>query len=83
MEVLRIDPKDPKGEYIEYAADVIRRGGVVVSPTDTVYGLCANALDAHAVQHVFGIKHRPLSKPIPIFVRDIDVLRKYVYLDRK
>ncbi len=83
MEVLRIDLADPRPEYIDHAADVIRRGGAVIVPTDTVYGICANALDAHAVTHVFNIKRRAFSKPLPVFIHDIGVLRKFVYLDKK
>lgn len=49
---------------IERAADLLRAGGVVAIPTETVYGLAANALDAVAVARVFEIKHRPSFDPL-------------------
>ena len=48
------------------AADAVRRGGVVAFPTDTVYGLGCDPLDASAVARVYGIKGRPSSKPLPV-----------------
>lgn len=52
------------------AADALRDGGVVVFPTETVYGLGANAFDARAVARVFDIKARPHFDPLIVHVRD-------------
>jgi L-threonylcarbamoyladenylate synthase len=50
------------------AIDVLRDGGVVALPTDTVFGLCAVAADAAAVERVYEIKARDPSQPMPVFV---------------
>lgn len=61
---------------VKKAAEIIKKGGVVVYPTDTVDGLGANALDEKAVKKVFEIKKRDFKKPISIIVRDIEMAKK-------
>jgi L-threonylcarbamoyladenylate synthase len=63
-QVLKIDPTNPQPSVIEQAAAVIRRGGLVAFPTETVYGLGANALDDAAVRRIFAAKQRPSNDPI-------------------
>ncbi|MDP9238620.1 MAG: L-threonylcarbamoyladenylate synthase [Chloroflexota bacterium] len=55
-------------EQYRRAANVLRNGGVVALPTDTVFGLCAVASDASAVERVYEIKARDPSQPMPLFV---------------
>lgn len=52
------------------AADILRRGGLVAFPTETVYGLGANALDAAAVARIFEAKGRPANNPIIVHIAD-------------
>src|ERR1700686_4625012 len=59
-------------EAIARAADVLRRGGLVAFPTETVYGLGANALDADAVARIFTAKGRPANNPIIVHVADME-----------
>jgi L-threonylcarbamoyladenylate synthase len=61
---------------VKKAAEIIKKGGVVVYPTDTINGLGANALDEKAVKKVFEIKKRDFKKPISIIVRDIEMAKK-------
>lgn len=70
MRILKVDPAKPESEAIREAADAIRAGRLVIFPTETVYGLAANALDAEAVRRVFEAKKRPLSMPLPVQVGD-------------
>ncbi len=70
-----------KEEVVEIASRYIKEGKLVVYPTDTLYGLGANALSVEAVKKVFEVKKRPLSKPLPIAVCDLKMLRRYVYLN--
>lgn len=83
MENLRISYDNPEMESIVKMADVLNRGGAVVFPTDTVYGLAVNALKEHAIERLFKIKKRPESKPIPIIVRDIEMIKKIAYTNSK
>jgi len=63
---------------LEKAAKIILRGGLVIYPTETFYGLGANALNKKAIEKVFEIKKRPLSKPISIIIADRSWLKELV-----
>jgi L-threonylcarbamoyladenylate synthase len=63
-------------------AEELKKGKVVICPTDTVYGLIADATNKKAVGKIFKIKKRKDKKPIPIFVRDIKMARKLAKLNR-
>lgn len=61
----------------------LKNGKVIVSPTDTVYGLIANAKDERAVKKIFKIKKRSLKKSIPIFVRNLKMAKKFALINKK
>ncbi|MCQ2972496.1 MAG: threonylcarbamoyl-AMP synthase [archaeon] len=63
--------KNPTMEDIQEAILVLANGGVVLYPTDTVYGLAANIFNKKAVKRIYEIKHRDLFKPLSILVSDI------------
>lgn len=65
---------------IASAARFIIGGGAVVYPTETVYGLGANALDEQAVLRIFLIKKRPLSRPISLAVCSLEMLRDVAHI---
>ena len=71
---LVVDPRRPDPEQIAQAAAVIRRGGLVAFPTETVYGLGANALDADAVRRIFVAKGRPTYDPVIVHLSGADEL---------
>jgi L-threonylcarbamoyladenylate synthase len=62
--VVAISSTTPQPETIAQAAEVIRQGGLVAFPTETVYGLGANALDRSALERIFSAKERPANDPI-------------------
>lgn len=62
-------------EAIDRAAAIIRRGGLVAIPTETVYGLAANALDEDAVRGIFRAKGRPATNPLIVHVSDMRMAR--------
>jgi L-threonylcarbamoyladenylate synthase len=62
-------------EDIQRAAEIVRAGGLVVFPTETVYGLGANALDAAAVKKIYVLKGRPASSPLIVHVSGIEQAR--------
>lgn len=63
-----------RSEEIEKAAGIIREGGLVAFPTETVYGLGANALDPLAVARIFAAKERPSFDPLIVHIASIDEL---------
>ena len=70
--VLTVDPAAPDPSIISQAAAVIRAGGLVAFPTETVYGLGANALDAGAVGRIFDVKGRPPTNPVIVHIASPD-----------
>jgi len=58
-------------EEIQKAAEIIRSGGLVVFPTETVYGLGANALDAAAVKTIYALKRRPATSPLIVHLASV------------
>lgn len=63
---------------IEQAAALIRQGKLVAFPTETVYGLGANALDAAAVERIFVVKRRPRTSPLIVHVASVEMARELV-----
>ena len=73
--VFRVDPKSPRAEAIAAAARTIRASGLVAFPTETVYGLGANALDEAAVAKIFSAKGRPANDPLIVHIKRFEQLR--------
>src|SRR5436305_2768073 len=69
-EVIKIDPLAPERAKIEHAASLIQSGELVVFPTETVYGLGADALQPQAVERLFAAKGRPFSDPLIVHIAD-------------
>lgn len=67
----------PEPEDIRSAAAILRRGGLLGIPTETVYGLGANALDEEAVAHIFRAKGRPQDNPLILHVPEVSWLERY------
>lgn len=64
----KIDPKVPNLSHIQEAAEILRKGGVVAFPTETVYGLGADALNPQAVAKIFAAKGRPADNPLIVHI---------------
>ena len=73
-QVLELDPERPQQEAIELAASIIRNGGLVAFPTETVYGLGADAMNENAVRRIFEAKGRPADNPCIVHVDSRDML---------
>jgi L-threonylcarbamoyladenylate synthase len=67
---IAIDPTQPDARLLARAAAVLQRGGLVAFPTETVYGLGANALDGLAVQRIYAAKQRPAHDPVIVHIYD-------------
>lgn len=75
-EILKVNPTNIDLTEIKKAAQIIKDGGLVAFPTETVYGLGADALNPVAVAKIFEAKNRPLNDPLIVHIADIqDLLR--------
>jgi len=77
--VLKVNAHQPEPEKIQEAAKIIQKGGLVAFPTETVYGLGADALNAKAVKKIFLAKKRPTDNPLIVHIadkKDIHILAK-------
>ncbi len=74
--------KNSKGA-LNKTAEFIIKGGVVVCPTDTVYGFLADASSKKAVEKIYKIKKRPRQKPLAIFVKDLKAAKKLAEINEK
>lgn len=83
MKIIKIDLSGDFSEAIQEAIAVLKLGGAVIYPTDTLYGLGANALEAGPVERIFKIKRRSKSKPLPIAVRNINWAKELAFIYKK
>lgn len=73
--IIKVSPENPDLDKIRIAAEIIRKGGLVVFPTETVYGLGANIFITDAVKRIFEVKGRPQQNPLLVHIAD----REWVY----
>ncbi len=69
-ELLKINPADPDPDVLARAGAVLRQGGLVAYPTETVYGLAASAFVVDSVARVFDAKQRPFGQALPVQIAD-------------
>ena len=74
--IFRVNAKRPAAQAIELAAMTIRAGGLVAFPTETVYGLGANAWEEEAVEKIFRAKGRPANDPLIVHIASFDQLKE-------
>lgn len=72
--IVKIDPDRPEEKYLEQAADILREGGLVIIPTETVYGIAADRNNKKAVERLYEIKQRPKEKNFSVHIDDKDKL---------
>jgi tRNA threonylcarbamoyl adenosine modification protein (Sua5/YciO/YrdC/YwlC family) len=66
--IVKVDPQNPELVYLKEAANILKDGGLVVIPTDTVYGIAANMLNKEALDKLYEIKQRPKDKPFSVLI---------------
>ena len=76
--ILQLNLKRISGTIVQQTVRTIRKGGVILYPTETVYGLGCNAFDEKAIQRIFEIKERPETKPMLVLVRNRTMLQELV-----
>lgn len=75
MEIFKIT--SPDSEQVDLVAEMLRNGELCVIPTETVYGLAANALDSQAVDGIFKAKNRPNDNPLTVHISDKEDMDRY------
>jgi tRNA threonylcarbamoyl adenosine modification protein (Sua5/YciO/YrdC/YwlC family) len=76
MEIVKLSQKT-----VNQAVEFLNSGGVVIFPTDTVYGFLADAGNKKAVERIFKIKKRPKSKPLAVFVKDFKIANELAQIN--
>jgi len=82
MQIIKTNFKNPDSKTINQIIETLKKRGVVIYPTDTVYGLGANALDKKSVNKIFRIKERSFKKPISIIIKDVEEAKKIAVFSR-
>jgi L-threonylcarbamoyladenylate synthase len=77
-EILRLSTEEKNKRIIRQAAEVIKKGGLLSFPTETVYALGADATNEKAVEKVFGLKKREMDKPMAVFLSGPEELNRFV-----
>ena len=75
--IVRIDPKQIKEEYILEASNMLNLGGLVIVPTETVYGVAADMTSSKAIERLYEIKKRPKDKPFSIHIAKKDKVEDF------
>ena len=70
-ELIKINPLVPEPDILAHAGDILRQGGLVAYPTETVYGLAASAFVVDSIARVFDAKGRPYGQPLPVQIAGI------------
>ncbi len=81
MKARIISVKDP--DAVRAALSVLRRGGVIAYPTETAYGLGADATKKSAVKKIYRVKRRPAAKLLSVIIGDVRTAKKFAVIDKK
>lgn len=74
---LSVHPDSPQGRHISHAVDVLHNGGVIIYPTDTVYGIGCSVFDKNAIERIYQIKQQDASKPFSFVCSDLSHISEY------
>jgi len=80
MKRLAIHPENPQGRFIKTAADVLRKGGLIVYPTDSIYGLGCDLFNKHAIEKIYQIKGNDKRKYLSFICPDLKGIAEYAYV---
>ena len=76
--LVKVDTENPEKSVLTEAAEILKNGGLVAFPTETVYGLAANALDGTAVAKIFTAKGRPMDNPLIVHISHFEQIYELV-----
>lgn len=72
-----------KDNELDEIVDIIKKDGIIVFPTETVYGIGGNALSENVIKKIYNIKKRPQEKALSILVKNKEEIQKYAYINNK
>lgn len=75
--IVKLDPLHPAQNYLREAADILRAGGLVIIPTETVYGIAANMFNKKALERLYEIKKRPKDKPFSLHIDNKERIEEF------
>ncbi|HHM24456.1 MAG TPA: threonylcarbamoyl-AMP synthase [Bacteroidetes bacterium] len=78
--MLKINPENPQGRFIRRAVEVLERGGIIVYPTDTVYGIGCDIFNKKAIDRIYQIKGKSKKQPLSFIVPNLKDISKYAYV---
>jgi tRNA threonylcarbamoyl adenosine modification protein (Sua5/YciO/YrdC/YwlC family) len=74
---VKVDPINPQQNYLKEAVEVLTKGGLVIMPTETVYGIAANALNKKAIDRLYEIKQRPRDKQFSVHIDEKEKMEEF------
>src|SRR5512143_1202677 len=75
--LLKVHPRNPQTRHLARAVDVLNKGGVIVYPTDTVYGIGCSIFNTRAIERVYEIKRHDHNKPFSFICSDLSHISEY------
>ncbi len=75
--LLQVNPDHPQPRKIGQAVDILRRGGVIIYPTDTFYGIGCDLMNKKAIERIYQIKRRPKTKPFSFICADLKDISRW------
>jgi len=83
MKIIKINPSNPDSTIINKAVLVLKKGGVLMYPTDTCYGLGADISNLKSINKIYAIKKRANTKPISVIVPDVNYIAKLAIITKQ
>ncbi|MCG3252911.1 MAG: threonylcarbamoyl-AMP synthase, partial [Candidatus Heimdallarchaeota archaeon] len=78
--IIKVDIRKPKKETINKAVEILEKGGIIVYPTETAYGLGCDSFNIQAIKKIFEIKTRPSDQPLSVIVDSLEMIEKIAFM---
>jgi len=75
--ILKVEPRNIKEELLKKAAHILKKGGLAIIPTETVYGIAANRLNKKTIDRLYKIKQRPTDKPFSLHIASKEQIQDF------
>ncbi len=75
--MLSINPDNPQARLVQKAVDILKDGGIIAYPTDTIYGIGCNVFDKRAIERIYQIKQKNYKSPLSFICPDLKDVSRY------